>query len=254
MRYGICTSAQIPIRQERSEKSEMVTQIIFGETCKIIDQKDSWFFVYTDTDQYLGWCDLKSLKTISKDEYLSIEGKLHPCVSSSIAQLEIDKEILIISQGSTLPFLKNGMLQIGEQNFKLISGSTDNFFKATQLAKKLLGAPYLWGGRTVMGIDCSGFIVNIFKVLNIFLPRDASEQVAYGETVAFLKEAQAGDICFFDNNEGKITHVGLLLDNQTIIHASGKVRIDTIDHQGIYNKELKRYTHHLRIIKRLKTN
>jgi hypothetical protein len=251
MKYGICLSAQIPVRESRSERAEMVTQMLFGETCKIIDLKNDWYFIYTDTDQYLGWCDSKSVTIISKDEYLAIEEEKHPCISSAFAQLAINNELITISQGSTLPLLKDQNFKVNNRTYSIKTGAIDIEDSAAQLATNLLGSPYLWGGRTIMGIDCSGLIVNIFKILGIYLPRDASEQIAYGETVAFLNEAQTDDVCFFDNQDGKITHVGILIDNKTIIHASGKVRIDRIDHQGIYNEELKKYTHHLRIIKRL---
>lgn len=252
MKYGICLSAQIPIRGSHSEKAEMVTQMLFGETCKIVDLKNEWYFVYTDMDQYLGWCDAQSVTAISREEYLKIETKKHPCISSAYAQLKANNEVLTISQGSTLPFFNGSNLQLNFKSFELLNGSTKKPESAVQSAKNMIGTPYLWGGRTLMGIDCSGLIVNIFKTLNIYLPRDANEQIAYGETIAFLNEAQPDDLCFFDNAEGKIIHVGLLIDNQTIIHASGKVRIDKIDHQGIYNEDMKKYTHHLRLIKRLK--
>jgi cell wall-associated NlpC family hydrolase len=103
-----------------------------------------------------------------------------------------------------------------------------------------------------MGIDCSGLILNVMKIKGIALPRDASQQVKLGHTVGFIGEAERGDFCFFDNSEGRITHVGIYMGNKEIIHASGKVRIDAIDHQGIYNRDTKKYTHRLRIIKRLK--
>jgi hypothetical protein len=252
MEYGICLSAQVPVRDAHFEKSELVTQLLFGETCKIINRKDSWYFIYSDTDQYVGWCNAESITIITIEEYLNIEGIHHPCVVSAFAELQSNNEKFIISQGSTLPSLKNNTFEIAGKSFKLLQGETDNNKTPGEISKLMVGSPYLWGGRTAMGIDCSGLIVNIFKILHFDLPRDAYEQVAYGESVAFLKEAQEGDLCFFDNEEGRIIHVGVLLDNKRIVHASGKVRIDKIDHQGIYNEDLKKYTHHLRIIKRIK--
>lgn len=117
--------------------------------------------------------------------------------------------------------------------------------------KKYLNAPYLWGGRSIFGIDCSGFIQIVFKMAGIMLPRDSSQQIEKGEIINFLEEARQGDLAFFEDEEGTIIHVGILIDNQTIIHASGKVRIDKIDHNGIYNKELQKYTHKLRLVKRI---
>jgi len=253
MKYGICIKSQTAVRAEHAESSELVTQMLFGETCKIIDKKSDWFFIYTDVDQYLGWIDTKCILSVSHDEYQKTNSQSQPVLSSPYGIIKTEKEKILISQGSTLPFFNGTETQIGQKTFKLTHGSTEKNKAAADYALDLLGAPYLWGGRTIMGIDCSALILNIFKIKNFLLPRDASEQVSYGETVAFMNEAAKGDVCFFNKTGEKITHTGILLDNKTIVHASGEVRIDSIDHQGIYNKELKKYTHHLRVIKRYKT-
>ena len=114
-----------------------------------------------------------------------------------------------------------------------------------------LNAPYLWGGKTPFGIDCSGFTQMVYKLNGFALPRDAYQQAEIGETLSFVEEAEPGDLAFFDDDEGNIIHVGMVLEQGTIIHASGKVRIDALDHQGIYNKELKNYSHKLRLIKKI---
>ncbi|HKK58739.1 MAG TPA: C40 family peptidase [Salinivirga sp.] len=252
MKYGVCTLSQIAVRAEKAESSELVTQMLFGETCKIIDQKGSWFFVYTDLDQYLGWVDIKTLKNISQKEYRSLNTIQHPKLTTPYGIINIDNKKLVISISSTLPFLKNGQGKIGDQSYQLLNGDTQIDQTPSEIAESLMGAPYLWGGRTLMGIDCSALVLNTFKLWNYLLPRDSSEQVSYGQTIAFLSEAKEGDVCFFDNQEGKITHIGILTKDKKIVHASGEVRIDSIDHQGIYNKSLNRYTHHLRVIKRFK--
>lgn len=255
MQYGICTLAQIAVRLYRSESSELVTQMLFGETCKIIDQKNNWFFVYTDTDQYLGWIDTKTIHIISFEIYKKLnENSQHPVLSSCTGTIRSNGEMRLISQGSSLPFLHKGHGNIGQFQYELLTGHTNKNIKPYVAAKELTGAPYLWGGRTALGIDCSALIVNTFKIAGILLPRDASEQVSYGEHVNFIHDAEPGDLCFFDNSEGRIIHTGILLDKENIIHASGQVRIDKIDHQGIYNIERKQYTHSLRIIKRLLKN
>jgi gamma-D-glutamyl-L-lysine dipeptidyl-peptidase len=114
-----------------------------------------------------------------------------------------------------------------------------------------LNSPYLWGGKTPFGIDCSGFTQMAYKLAGIKLRRDAWQQAEQGHTINLLEETEPGDLAFFDNDEGNIVHVGIILRDHKIIHAAGKVRIDSIDHYGINNKELKKYTHKLRLIKRM---
>ncbi len=152
--------------------------------------------------------------------------------------------------GSSLVFLKGTTCQIGDEKFEII-GEIGETAKLDITAKSFLNTPYLWGGRTHYGIDCSGFTQAVFKLQGIHLRRDAWMQAEQGETVDFLAEAKMGDLAFFDNAEGKITHVGIMLNNEQIIHASGRVKIDSMDSQGIYSEELKRTTHKLRIIKRI---
>jgi len=121
----------------------------------------------------------------------------------------------------------------------------------SEIASLYLNAPYLWGGRSPLGIDCSGFTQVVFKAAGVRLPRDAYQQAEVGQTLGFVEEASEGDLAFFDNAEGKIIHVGIVLKDRFIIHASGKVRIDKLDHQGIFNRETGKYSHTLRVIKRI---
>lgn len=252
MKYGVCTLNQIAVRSNKSESSELTTQMLFGETCKVIDQKGSWFFVYTDMDQYLGWIDTKTLTLIAHDEYQALQNGTHSTLSSPYGIIKVNDKKQILSMSSTLPFLNKSHGKIGQQSYELIEGETKTSQTPSEVAASMLASPYLWGGRTIMGIDCSALILNTFKIFNFLLPRDAREQVSYGENIAFFSEAQDGDVCFFDNEEGKITHVGILNSSKKIVHASGEVRIDSIDHQGIYNASISKYTHHLRVIKRFK--
>jgi cell wall-associated NlpC family hydrolase len=158
--------------------------------------------------------------------------------------------------GSNIPNTLDKFFYLRDTKYKL-EGETkrpakDKFRSGViDVAKFYLNAPYLWGGKSVFGIDCSGLSQMVFRQFGIKLRRDAYQQAEQGELVGFLQEAKAGDLAFFDNNEGRINHVGIMMDNERIIHASGKVRIDAIDNQGIFNRELNRYTHKLRIIKRV---
>lgn len=251
MQYGVCISGQAPVRAARAEASELVTQMLFGETCKIVDQKSTWYFVYTDTDQYLGWIDIKALHLLSHDEYRDLNAIQHPFLTAAYGVVQMGEQQILISQAASLPFLEKNEGKIGTVKYTLIRGSIAPADDITVYPRLLLGAPYLWGGRTLLGIDCSALVLNTFLLHGICLPRDAGEQVNHGENVAFLKAAHPGDVCFFDNEEGKIVHAGILLEQNQIIHASGCVRIDPVDHQGIYNPALKKYTHQLRIIKRI---
>ena len=119
-----------------------------------------------------------------------------------------------------------------------------------QVAFKFLNSTYLWGGKSVFGIDCSGFTQSVYKFLNISLLRDAQQQATQGELIGFLQEARCGDLAFFDNEAGQIIHVGILLSAHEIIHAAGKVRIDKIDNEGIVHAQTGQRTQRLRIIRR----
>jgi gamma-D-glutamyl-L-lysine dipeptidyl-peptidase len=119
-----------------------------------------------------------------------------------------------------------------------------------------MGAPYLWGGRTPSGVDCSGLIQMLYILMGIYLPRDASQQVLEGDAVELLDLCEPGDLAFFENEEGRIVHVGLILTRNDdgdlrIAHASGRVRIDRLDHQGIFDQEAGSYSHKLRTIRRV---
>jgi cell wall-associated NlpC family hydrolase len=152
--------------------------------------------------------------------------------------------------------MMNNRFFLGTEEYELnsdeiIQQPADFESSIAEYAKFFLNAPYLWGGKTLFGIDCSGFTQVVFKMLGKNLKRDAWQQAEQGEIVNFLQEAKAGDLAFFDNAEGHVIHVGIMLNEQQIIHASGRVKIDPIDGQGIYSLDLKKHTHKLRIIKRV---
>lgn len=162
-----------------------------------------------------------------------------------------------IVAGSTLPFLTKNTIQVENYTYEfsgeyvLPDENKVTRAKIVSTGFNYLNSPYLWGGRSFFGIDCSGFTQITFKLNGFKLPRDASQQANLGTPLSFVEEAQAGDLAFFDNEEGKIIHVGIILDDHKIIHASGKVRVDKLDHYGIFNVDTKKYSHHLRVIKKV---
>lgn len=257
MNYGICEQAVVPVRIQPGDQQEMCNQLLFGDLVVIKGQVKDWLLVDTFDDQYEGWVDLKQISIIENEMFNELIVSERNFVTSLSSEIMDGKNPrLVLTRGAHLPFYSDGFFFTGKTKYPF-SGtviSSKNGFDANrliELAKTYLGSPYLWGGRSPFGIDCSGLVQVVFKMFGLFLPRDASQQVQHGETINFIHEAKTGDLAFFGNEEGAIIHVGILADSSQIIHASGKVRLDTIDHQGIFNTETKKYTHQLRVIKRL---
>lgn len=239
----------------------MVTQILFGEHFEVIEDVENWSKVRLAYDNYEGWVDTKMISVIGEEFYHLLATQL-PAVANdtfNIVFQEKDYSNKLIVPGSSFPFCdrEEKSFKIGEKKYFYQGKVTGNGDETNvrdsiiEAALKYFNAPYLWGGRTPYGIDCSGLTQIVYKLNGISLPRDASQQVLVGEPLTFVEEAMPGDLAFFDNAEGKITHVGIIWDRHKIIHASGKVRIDNVDHQGIFNVDTKRYTHKLRVIKRV---
>ena len=268
MHFGICLQSVIPVRGEASHRSEIVSQLLFGELYRIYDDHQGWQKIKTAADNYEGWIDARQSTPLEEQEFLRLIYADTPC-SMDLVQLifnETTKTLQPIVMGSSLPGLEAQFFTINGENFvfegqvsdssQLEEASTPQervqaIHGITEDAMLYLNAPYLWGGRSPFGIDCSGFVQMVYKLKKIRLLRDAAQQATQGEIVNLLEEAEPGDLAFFDNEEGQISHVGLLLDRFRIIHASGKVRIDAIDHEGIYDSKQEKYTHRLRLIKRM---
>lgn len=254
--YAICRVSIAPLRAETNDHCEIVSQLLFGDAVKILEKTDKWWRTRNADDSYEGWVDFRQLKNLSKEDYTHqhIEYLAPPAVNNMVIAADGNK--FYLASGSNLPNFKDGICTLSDAQFTVsfeplaVDFDHPSTTNIKELALFYQNAPYLWGGRTLFGIDCSGFVQAVFKMAGLKLKRDASQQAQSGTTVDFLSEARTGDVAFFDNEAGKITHVGILLSNHEIIHSSGQVRIDPIDDQGIYNKELHKYTHKLRIIKR----
>lgn len=221
-----------PVRRDFQDSSEMVTQYLYGELVTVIEEKDQWRKCISIFDEYEGWVDEKLLKKV--EDGSKEEGVLG---QNAIQQVDLVEGKRWLPAGS---FANVPQTMIYREPF--------------QNAALFLGAPYLWGGKTLLGIDCSGLVQIAFLMSGKRLKRDASQQAESGTTVAFVDEAENNDLAFFDNEDGRINHVGIVLkddDGLKIIHASGEVRIDKFDHQGIFKESTGKYTHKLRILKRI---
>ncbi len=257
--YGLCNLPAIPVRADIGNKSEMVSQMLFGESFEILDKRGDYLYIKIAHDGYEGWIHGKQQTEISGAFYykLNTETQYISDLSTHAMLLKLGKdESLHLLPGSTLPFLDDDSFSIHETEYLYLGLSrypdATNFeLDAEEVLHFYLNAPYLWGGRSLFGIDCSGYAQQFYHHFGIKLKRDAWQQAEEGRVVDFLQEAQLGDLAFFDNEEGRIIHVGILLNDSEIIHASGRVQVDQIDNTGIFSKEEKRYTHKLRIIKRM---
>ncbi len=246
MNFGVCCVPVAPVRMQPDHKSEMISQLLFGEyvTVQEIDKK-GWVNIICKADGYSGWCQLAHIKSIVAEIYYNDKTQIAAAWSTVI---NYNGESMTVPMGSLIN-AENRYAAYGGKHWHP-DRAKFNEANIKEIAFQFLNTAYLWGGRSVFGIDCSGFAQAVYKFFDIALLRDAYLQATQGAIVNFLQEAKCGDLAFFDDEEGKIVHVGILLNSHEIIHASAKVRIDKIDNQGIVNTETGLRTHQLRIIKR----
>jgi hypothetical protein len=252
MKYAICRVSVAPLRAEGSDRSEMVSQILFGEKVEILEVKKNWVKIKSEFDNYEGWADGKQFLEVSEEEFNSIRIEKYASESFNLA---VEKENPVtLPMAASLPNLENGKIKFGNLEWEYLgefqSGNLEKS-ELPHLAMMYLNTPYLWGGKSVFGIDCSGMVQQIYKFCGVKLPRDAYQQAEIGEALSFVEEAEPGDLAFFDNSEGKIIHTGIILEGNRIIHAHGKVRIDPIDITGIFNTDSQTYSHKLRVIRKI---
>ncbi|AKK72160.1 C40 family peptidase [Chryseobacterium gallinarum] len=235
MNKGICTVTVAPVRAENSDKAEIVTEILFGESADILEVSKNWTKIKMHYDGYEGWMDTKQIRPVTDEE---LAGRKVTVVTEDFASVLMNDGKTLLSMGS-------------EVEFPVVASRRSHDIRESiaLTAREFLNVPYLWGGKSFFAVDCSGFTQLVYKIHNVKLPRDTYQQAEVGEPLTFVEETQPGDLAFFENEEGRIIHVGIMLENQKIIHASGKVRIDILDSTGIFNKEMNKHTHKLRVIK-----
>ncbi|MCG2419117.1 C40 family peptidase [Aequorivita sp. F47161] len=248
MDYGICNLSIVPLRAEASDASEMVTQVLYGEHFKILETRKKWSRIRLAFDAYEGWIDNKQFLNITEEDYSNFE-EIPSKLSSDLVDFVTvsENQLFSICVGSSVSASEYLNHQF-EGRFVSAMLSKEHLIETALL---YLNTPYLWGGKSPFGIDCSGFTQMVYKLNGYKLKRDASEQATQGEALSFIEESEPGDLAFFDNEEGKITHVGIIMSDNYIIHAHGKVRIDRLDHSGIFSYEMRQHTHKLRVIKRI---
>lgn len=237
MDKGVCNVSVAPVRADKTDKAEIVTEMLYGESVDILEVINNWTRIKMHYDGYEGWIDTKQI-TLVTDDFLA-KRKTH-LVTEPFQSRVMESGKMLLSMGS-------------EVSFETVHAQRGATIRQSiiETAKEFLNVPYLWGGKSFFGVDCSGFTQLVLKVHDIKYPRDAYQQGEVGEPLSFIEEAQPGDLAFFENSEGRIIHVGFMLENNQIIHAHGKVRIDTLDSSGIFNKELNKHTHKLRFIRNI---
>ena len=249
MKNGLCHLSAVPLRDAGSDKAEIVSQLLYGDHFEIIESLKNWSYIKQYFDDYEGWIDNKQFVPISKENADYLSENAFFCSADLIEFVSTEENHLIpIHIGSSLAACD----LLGHQFDGKSNKDLQSYDHIADIALLYLNAPYVWGGKIPFGIDCSGYVQIVYKICGISIARDSSDQAQQGKSLSFIEECSVGDLAFFDNDEGDIVHVGILLGNNRIIHAHGQVRIDLIDHQGIFNADKKAYSHNLRLLKTYK--
>jgi hypothetical protein len=235
----------------------MVTELLFGEHFSVLETNGKWTRIHTEADGYECWIDSKQFLPLSFQTYTLLSSEPRSYTSELVHVISSGTgSALPVLLGSTLPFFSKGICQVEGYSWTYEGNTVSSSIITSrssliETAMMYLNAPYHWGGRSPFGIDCSGFTQMVYRLNGRKLRRDAYQQAEEGTLLSFVEEAEPGDLAFFDNAEGRIVHVGIILNNSRIIHASGTVRVDAFDHHGIFNSGSQTYSHNLRMIRKI---
>lgn len=249
MQYGICHLSIVAVKSAAEDTSPMISQLLYGEHFKVLERRKLWSKIRNAFDGCEGWVSNNQISLIDETEYKEIDAFETPKYSSDLVSYLVQENSALIPVvlGScivntpALPHVFDGVCMEGKMEKTNIVST----------ALMYLNAPYLLGGKTPFGLDCSGFTQLVYKLCGYQLFRSALEQSGQGAALSFIEESEPGDLAFFDNAEGEIFHVGIIMKNNYIIHVHGKVRLDRLDHTGIFNTDMGNYTHNLRVIKKI---
>lgn len=261
----------VPVRAEAREGAEQETQMLFGELCEIIESENpKWYRVRLEADGEEGWVDAKMITLMNAEEYKTYTAALKDAAMVAFPMTYAMSE----NNGQTIPLTAGTRLAKYQVTKDEVQGSVAGRFEVLgvgfridpsmvitapremsqenllQTVRFFLNVPYLWGGKNALGMDCSGFTQIILSLFGKRLHRNASQQAQQGRKISDLRKVQAGDLLFFDHEDGKISHVGIAIDGERVVHCSGRVKVEKIDEKGIYSAEQGGYTHHLVSIRR----
>jgi hypothetical protein len=255
--YGVCRLSVVSVRAEGSDKAEQVTQLLFGDHYEVIEKTHNgkWLRIRIFADHYEGWIDHLQHHEISPEYFEHINRTEFKITTDLTSTMLYNKNPLVILMGSIIPISSSELFRMEEQ-FAFNGDAKNAGLKreaefVRNIAMKYLNSPYQWGGKTPFGMDCSGLVQMVFRICGYQLSRDAWQQAKQGKTVKDFGEARHGDLVFFQNDQTRITHVGILVGTEKILHASGRVRIDHVSEAGILNTDTRQITHTFSRIRRI---
>ncbi len=257
MQFGVCPLSMIAVHTSPNVGSEMCTQLLFGELVEVIERKGKeWLKIRCQADHHIGWIKTNQVIAITQSEFELFQQSFAYCLEVT-HPLMADQHFVPITIGARLPQFNGMQFQLGDERYQFsgLAVEARDVPRTAELVQKIarryLHSPYLHGGRSPFGIDSAGLVQMVLQMIGIALPREAAQQIMFGETIDFVEQTQVGDLAFFEDRIGRVAHVGMLMEEQKIMHAHGKVKIDQLDHFGIFDTTLQQYTHKLRVIRRI---